>query len=340
MASRAFIAGLSGLVLTDEERSFFRASDPWGFILFRRNVDTPEQVRALTDSLRDLTGRTDLPILVDQEGGRVQRLGPPNWPKYPAAKIFVQARGNDPETARELVRLGARLMAHDLRAVGINVDCVPVLDVPAPGSHGIIGDRAYGDDPDTIATLGRAAAEGLMAGGVLPVIKHIPGHGRARVDSHEELPVVDARRKELERDFAPFAVNADMPLGMTAHVVFTALDKDNPATWSKKVIGQTIRKTIGFGGLLMTDDLSMKALGGDFRSRAEKAIAAGCDMLLHCNGSLPEMEAVAAGAPLLGGKARKRADAALMRLGHRPEPFNPVDARARFTAILGAHLAG
>jgi beta-N-acetylhexosaminidase len=293
----------------------------------------------LTDSLRDLTGRSDLPVLVDQEGGRVQRLGPPHWPRYPAAKTFVQARGNDPETAREIVRLGARLIAHDLLAMGINVDCVPVLDVPAPGSHGIIGDRAYGDDPETIALLGRAAAEGLMAGGILPVIKHIPGHGRAKADSHEELPVVDAKKAELARDFLPFAVNADMPMAMTAHVVFTALDKTAPGTWSKKVISQTIRKAIGFDGLLMTDDLSMKALGGDFRARAEKAIAAGCDMVLHCNGVMAEMEAVAAGAPLLGGKAKRRAEAALGRLRHRPEPFNAVEARERFTGILAGHLA-
>lgn len=339
MALRAFIAGLSGPQLTDIERAFFQDAKPWGFILFRRNVETPEQVRALTDSLRDLTGRSDLPILIDQEGGRVQRLGPPHWPKYPAAKTFVQARGNDPETAREIVRLGARLIAHDLLAMGINVDCVPVLDVPAPGSHGIIGDRAYGDDPETIATLGRAAAEGLMAGGILPVIKHIPGHGRAKADSHEELPVVDASRKQLERDFAPFAINADMPMAMTAHVVFTALDKAEPGTWSKKVISSTIRKKIGFDGLLMTDDLSMKALGGDFRTRAEKAIKAGCDMLLHCNGDMAEMEAVAAGAPLLAGKAKRRAEAALGRLRHRPEPLNAVDARERFTAILAGHLA-
>jgi beta-N-acetylhexosaminidase len=269
----------------------------------------------------------------------VQRLGPPHWPRYPAAKTFVQARGNDPETAREIVRLGARLIAHDLLAMGINVDCVPVLDVPAPGSHGIIGDRAYGDDPETIALLGRAAAEGLMAGGILPVIKHIPGHGRAKADSHEELPVVDAKKAELARDFLPFAVNADMPMAMTAHVVFTALDKTAPGTWSKKVISQTIRKAIGFDGLLMTDDLSMKALGGDFRARAEKAIAAGCDMVLHCNGVMAEMEAVAAGAPLLGGKAKRRAEAALGRLRHRPEPFNAVEARERFTGILAGHLA-
>ena len=339
MAQRAFIAGLSGPVLTEDERDFFRDAAPWGFILFRRNIETPAQVRALTDSLRTLTGRDHLPILVDQEGGRVQRLGPPHWPRYPAARAYATARGNDPDAARELVRLGARLMAHDLLALGITVDCVPVLDVPAPGSHGIIGDRAYGDDPDMIATLGRAAAEGLMAGGVLPVIKHIPGHGRARADSHEELPVVDAAKTALARDFAPFAVNADMPMAMTAHVVFTAIDRDAPGTWSKKVIGRVVRKTIGFDGLLMTDDLSMKALGGDFRSRAEKAIAAGCDMLLHCNGDRAEMEAVAQGAPLLRGKALRRAEAALGRLRHRPEPFNAVDARERFTAILAGHLA-
>lgn len=339
MAQRAFIAGLSGHQLTPGEESFFRDAQPWGFILFRRNVDTPEQVRALTDSLRSLTGRSDLPILIDQEGGRVQRLGPPHWTRYPAAKTFRDLRANDPDMAREWVRLGARLIAHDLAALGINVDCLPVLDVPVPGSHDIIGDRAYGDDPDSIAILGRAAAEGLMAGGVLPVIKHIPGHGRARSDSHEELPIVDAKKAALERDFAPFAVNADMPMAMTAHVVYTALDKAQPGTWSKKVISQTIRKKIGFDGLLMTDDLSMKALGGDFRTRAERAIAAGCDMVLHCNGSMAEMEAVAAGSPLLGGKAKRRAEAALMRLRHRPEPLNAVEARQRFTAILAGHLA-
>jgi beta-N-acetylhexosaminidase len=339
MAQRAFIAGLSGLALTAQERAFFQEAQPWGFILFKRNVADPTQVRALTDELRALTGRSDCPILIDQEGGRVQRLGPPHWPRYPAAKTFHLLRANDPDAAREWVRLGARLIAEDLAALGINVDCVPVLDVPVPGSHDIIGDRAYGDEPDGIAVLGRAAAEGLLAGGVLPVIKHIPGHGRAKADSHEELPIVDAKRAELERDFAPFAVNADMPMAMTAHVVYTALDRAEPATWSKKIIGQVIRKKIGFGGLLMTDDLSMKALGGDFRTRAEKALAAGCDMVLHCNGVMAEMEAVAAGTPLLAGRAKKRAEAALARLRHRPEPLNAVEARERFTAILAQHLA-
>jgi beta-N-acetylhexosaminidase len=332
----AAIFGCSGLELTPDERAFFADVRPWGFILFKRNVDTPDQLRRLTDSFREVVGRTDAPVLIDQEGGRVQRMGPPHWPKYPSGRAYGQAAAGDPFTARELARLGARLMAHDLRAVGINVDCLPVLDVPQPGAHAIIGDRAYGDDADTLAVLGRAAAEGLIAGGVLPVIKHIPGHGRANADSHMTLPVVDAHYDQLSAvDFAPFRALSDMPMGMTAHVVYPAIDRKRPATTSRKVIKSVIRGEIGFDGLLMTDDLSMKALSGDFTERASAALKAGCDVVLHCNGDLAEMQAVAAGTGKLKGQAKRRAEAAMARLARSPEPLDEGVARMRFAEAFG-----
>ncbi len=337
IAIHAFIAGCSGTRLTAEETAFFRDAQPWGFILFKRNVESSEQLRALTGALRDTVGRADAPILVDQEGGRVQRLGPPHWPRYPAGRGYGAARMNDPFGGRELARLGAMLMARDLLDVGITVDCVPVLDVPVAGAHDVIGDRAYSHDPEAVASLGRAAAEGLLAGGVLPVIKHIPGHGRAGVDSHLSLPRVDASAAELmAQDFLPFRINADMPMAMTAHVVYTALDARNPATLSRNVMRAIVRGHIGFDGLVMTDDLSMKALSGTFRERTEAAFRAGCDMALHCNGVLDEMVAVAEGARRLSGKAGKRAAAALARVRHLPEPFDPVEARARLDAMLAA----
>ncbi len=330
----ACILGCEGLTLSTAEKAFFRKVDPWGFILFKRNVDTPEQVRALTAALRDTVGRADAPILIDQEGGRVQRMGPPNWPKYPAARKFGELSTNDPLVRRELVRLGARLMAHDLVSVGINVDCVPVLDVPAADGHEIIGDRAYDMDVASVARLGRAAAEGLIAGGVLPVIKHIPGHGRAKADSHLELPVVNTPYDELEAvDFAPFKVLSDMPLAMTAHVVYGAIDAKRPATPSKKAI-RLIREVIGFSGLIMSDDLSMKALGGDFGERTAAALNAGCDVVLHCNGDMAEMKAIVRETPALSGKAKVRAQAALARLAKSPEPFDVEAGRARFSAAF------
>ncbi len=336
MTARAFIAGCSGPVLTAEEEAFFRTAAPWGFIIFKRNVETPAQLTALTAALRETVGR-DAPILIDQEGGRVQRMGPPHWPVYPPGRAYGRLAGNDPLYHREIARLGARLMAHDLRAVGINVDCVPVLDVPIAGAHDVIGDRAYGRDPETVALLGRAAAEGLIAGGVLPVIKHIPGHGRAAADSHHDLPVVQASRAELERqDFVPFRHLADMPLAMTAHVVYTALDPEHPATTSARVMRDVIRGHIGYDGLVMSDDVSMNALSGSLAERTRAAFAAGCDMALHCNGRLDEMEAVASETPELAGEAGRRAAAALARIAHEPEPLNAVDARARFTAALAA----
>lgn len=333
----AAIYGCSGHRLTEAERAFFAGARPWGFILFRRNIDSPEQVRCLTAELRECVGDGEAPILIDQEGGRVQRMGPPHWSRYPPGEAYLKAT-NDPRTARELVRLGARLMAHDLRDVGITVDCAPVLDVPVPGAHDIIGDRAYAQDPETVAQLGRAAAEGLLAGGVLPVIKHMPGHGRAFADSHHALPVVHADLATLDSwDFAPFRALSDMPLAMTAHVVFDAIDPKHPATTSKKAV-KLMRKELGFGGLIMTDDLSMKALSGSVRERAEASLKAGCDVVLHCNGDLKEMREVAEGVGRLKGKAGKRAAAALARIVREPEPLDPFEARLRFDALMAGRL--
>ena len=340
MTRHAAILGCLGPVLTAEEAAFFRDVRPWGFVLFRRNVESPDQVRALTAALRATVDDEHAPILIDQEGGRVQRLGPPHWRRYPPGRAYGTLTTNDPLYRREITRLGARLLAHDLSAVGITVDCVPVLDVPVPGAHDIIGDRAYGETVDEVATLGRAAAEGLIAGGVLPIIKHMPGHGRSMADSHEHLPVVEASRAELEAvDFEPFRILSDMPMAMSAHVVYTAVDPDNPATTSRKVIGDVIRGSIGFDGLLMTDDLSMKALKGDFESRARSALAAGCDMVLHCNGRMDEMKPVVAGTKILAGKARRRADAALARVAKSPEPFDVREALARFDAAFEGRFA-
>jgi beta-N-acetylhexosaminidase len=337
MTAKAFIAGCAGTALSAEERAFFAAERPWGFILFRRNIDTPDQVRALVESLRATVDRADAPVLIDQEGGRVQRLQPPHWPRYPAGRTYGRLAGNDPLYRRALVRLGARLLAHDLRSLGITVDCLPVLDVPVPGAHDVIGDRAYAEQPEEVALLGRAAAEGLLAGGVLPVIKHIPGHGRAGADSHLALPVVDTPGVVLEAtDFVPFRHLADMPLAMTAHVVYRALDRDQPATTSRRIIRGVIRGTMRFHGLLMSDDLSMKALSGDFGERTRAALAAGCDVVLHCNGVMAEMAAIAAATPELAGRAGTRARAALGRIAHEPEPFDPVEGRARLDEALAA----
>jgi beta-N-acetylhexosaminidase len=335
--TKAMIVGCAGLELSRAEKAFFKAEQPWGFILFRRNVDNPDQVRKLVDQLRRTVDRADAPVLIDQEGGRVQRLGPPHWPKYPPGRAYGRMAGNDPLVRRELTRLGARLMAHDLHKLGINVDCVPVLDVPVPGAHDVIGDRAYASDPQGIAVMGRAAAEGMIAGGVLPVIKHIPGHGRAGADSHLALPIVDTARKELSRtDFVPFRHLADMPLAMTAHVVYSAIDAARPATTSRIVMREVIRGEIGYDGLVMSDDLSMKALAGDFGGRTRASIRAGCDVVLHCNGDMAEMKPIAAAAPELRGKAKRRAEAALKRISHAPEPFDPVEGRARLDAALAA----
>lgn len=333
----AVLYGCAGQRLTKDERAFFAQARPWGFVLFRRNIDTPEQVRALTDELRAAVGDPQAPILIDQEGGRVQRMGPPHWPKYPPGDAYLKA-ANDPMRARELARLGARLMAHDLRDVGITVDLLPVLDVPVAGAHDIVGDRAYGRDPQTVALLGRAAAEGLLAGGVLPCVKHIPGHGRAFADSHKDLPTVHADFETLDGwDFAPFKALSDMPMAMTAHIVFTAIDRKRPATQSKKAV-RMMREHLGFGGLLLTDDLSMQALSGSLGERANLALKAGCDVVLHCNGDLAEMQAVAEASGRLKGKARARAEAALARIVRAPEPLDTAAGHQRFFEAMGGRL--
>ncbi len=336
MTISASIYGCSGLVLTADETAFFKDAQPWGFILFRRNIATPEQVRALCAELRAVSGRVDTPILIDQEGGRVQRLGPPHWQAYPPARAYADIFSRDSLIGRELTRLGARLIAHDLISLGITVDCLPVLDVRAPDSSAaVIGDRSYGEDWRNVAILGRAAAEGLLAGGVLPVMKHIPGHGRAKVDSHERLPTVESSCRELATvDFAPFRALSDMPAAMTAHVVYLAIDKHHPATVSRRILKTVVRREIGFDGLLMSDDLSMHALSGTLRERAAAAIAAGCDIALHCNGDMAEMRQVAEAAPVLAGVAQRRARAALACVRHEPEPLDRAFVQAQFDAHL------
>jgi beta-N-acetylhexosaminidase len=328
MTIRAFISGCAAATLSDEEKRFFAETCPWGLILFKRNIETPAQVSGLIQSWREIVGRADAPVLIDQEGGRVQRLGPPLWPKFPAAEAMI--RGGD---SAETVRLGARLIANELLPLGINVDCLPVADLRFPGAHDVIGDRAYGSDPAEVARLARAAAEGLLAGGVLPVVKHIPGHGRALADSHLELPRVSVSRAELEAtDFAPFRHLADLPLAMTAHVIYEAIDDRLPATISPVVIGEVIRKHIGFDGLVMTDDVSMKALSGGIGENTKAAFEAGCDVALHCNGSMDEMRAVAANAPLLDGKAAARAKKALDSIVGGPKSLDVAEAWSRFSA--------
>ena len=330
--TRAFVCGCSGIALTREEHDFLRQSEPFGLILFQRNVESPDQVRALVDSFRDCRGDANAAVLVDQEGGRVQRLGPPCWRAYPAAARF-NALHLPFERKERFVRLAGALIGQDLSRLGLNIDCAPVLDVPVEGSHGVIGDRAYAGDPQIVAKLGRAAALGLADGGVLPVMKHIPGHGRASVDSHFDLPVVTTALEILtQTDFLPFAANADLPLAMTAHVVYTALDSDRPATLSVHVI-EHIRKKMGFAGLLLSDDLSMQALRGSLRARAEAAFAAGIDVVLHCNGDLAEATAVAAAAPVLAGQSLARASRAVKWRGEAAT-FDPVEAWAEIEAAL------
>src|SRR5271170_7738922 len=325
---RAFITGLAGTELSGRERAFLREAQPWGFILFSRNIDGPEQLRRLIEEVRATLGRA-APALIDQEGGRVQRLGPPHWQPYPPGAAYGALYDRNRDFGLAAARLGGRLIAEDLAALGIDVDCLPIADVPVPGADPIVGDRAYGTEPGKVAAIAGAIAAGLTEGGVLPVLKHLPGHGRATADSHASLPVVIADRATLEAtDFAAFRPLAALPLGMTAHVVFTAFDPVAPATTSATIVRDVIRDSIDFGGLLMSDDISMGALSGSLGERTRAALAAGCDMVLHCNGKMPEMLAVAAVAPLLKGKAQHRAAAALAaRKPPRPFEFTaPLDA--------------
>ncbi|MCC7348306.1 MAG: beta-N-acetylhexosaminidase [Variibacter sp.] len=332
--ARAFITGVEALALNAGERSFLREADPWGAILFRRNVDTPEQVRRLVDEIRACLGRADAPVLIDQEGGRVQRLGPPHWMAYPPGAAYAALYDIDRAQGLEAARLGARLIAADLIDLGITVDCLPLADVPVAGANDVIGDRAYGTAPDKVAAIGAAVAQGLMEGGVLPVLKHLPGHGRANADSHEQLPVVATDRATLEAtDFAAFTPLRHLPLGMTAHVVYAAIDPIEPATTSAKVVRDIIRDVIGFEGALMSDDLSMGALAGSMGARSRAALTAGCDLLLHCNGHFDEMQVVAAAAPQLAGEAARRAAAALAAQ-RPPAPLDRTEAHRRFSAIM------
>jgi beta-N-acetylhexosaminidase len=334
MTINAFITGLSGETLTRNERDFIRDSNPWGLILFKRNIKDHQQVITLVSEFRDTLGRTEAPVLVDQEGGRVQRLGPPLWPKYPPGAVYGRLYDRDPAAGRAAARLGARLIAADLLALGITVDCLPLADVPVSQADPVIGDRAYGNTPAKVSDLAACIASGLNDGGVLPVLKHIPGHGRATADSHLKLPVVETDRATLEKtDFAAFRPLASLPLGMTAHVVFTAIDRVSPATTSVKMIRDVIRTFIGFDGLLMSDDISMNALSGSIGERSRAAIAAGCDVVLHCNGKLAEMQEVAAAAPALQGEAERRAAAAL-KARDKPKPLDEAAARRKFAEML------
>ena len=334
MTVRAVIFGCDGYELTAAERALFSAVKPWGFILFQRNCGSPDQLRRLTADLRACVGRASAPILIDQEGGRVQRLRGEHWRKRPAAASFGSISRKNPRAAWDLAYDNARVMAAELKDLGINVDCTPCIDVPVEGAHDIIGDRSFGRDPGLVASLGQAVIDGMLDGGVLPVIKHIPGHGRARADSHLELPIVDTPRSELEHsDFAPFRALAHAPLGMTAHVVYTDIDATSPATTSKRVIDEIIRGFIGFDGALMTDDLTMRALKGSPTDRAQAAIAAGCDLVLHCSRDIDEMKEIAAVVPVLSGKALERTERALAAL-QTPKPFAIADAQARVDTAL------
>jgi len=331
---RAFICGCRDEKLRASERAFFREARPCGLILFKRNCRSPEQIRAPIDSFREAVGSSDALVLVDQEGGRVQRLGPPHWRAYPPARAFATLYQRNPETGLAAARASAELMGRDLAVLGIDVDCAPVLDVPVPGAHDVIGDRAYGDTPAQVAALGRAVADGLLRAGVLPIIKHIPGHGRARADSHKSLPRIDADLDALRlTDFAPFAALRDMPLAMTAHVLLPAVDPRRPVSVSPVAVRRVIRGEIGFDGLLMCDDISMKALPGRPASKAGAVLKAGCDVVLHCNGARREMEAVAAAAPPLAGKSLARFRAARARIAPA-ETFDREAAEAHLREAL------
>lgn len=321
------IFGLSGLTLTDDERAFFRDSDPAGYILFGRNIENREQLRRLTDELRDLDGRANLPILIDQEGGRVARMRSPEWPLFPSGAAFDALYDRAPASAIEAARLNAMALAAMLSEVGITVDCLPLLDVRQPGASDVIGDRALGSEPMRVAALGRAILSGLQAGGVVGIVKHIPGHGRALLDTHEALPVVDAPDRDLQTDLAPFAALRDAAMAMTCHVIFEAWDPDRPATLSPVVIDSVIRQRIGFHGLLMTDDLDMKALSGDVPSRAADAIAAGCDIALNCWAKMDDMVGIANALDPISTVSLARLEGAMDRIS------GDSDARAFATLV-------
>jgi beta-N-acetylhexosaminidase len=329
--TKPVIFGCEATTLSVSERQFFRDADPLGFILFARNCETPAQIKRLVAELRASVGRADAPILIDQEGGRVARLKPPHFPAYPPAARIAALGGL---RARKAAWLAARLIADDLGQLGITVDCAPVLDVPISGADPVIGDRAWGSESRLVAENGLAVCDGLMAGGVLPIIKHIPGHGRATVDSHRALPVVETPRDELDStDFAPFRALSGMPWAMTAHVLYTAIDPDRPATLSPRVIADVIRAGIGFDGVLLCDDLSMAALGGKIETRAWDALQAGCDLVLQCNGIIDEMVAIAGAIGPMSEAASRRVVAGEARR-HAPGAFDRIATEHEFAALL------
>lgn len=330
----AAILGCAGPELTAAERAFFKAVDPLGFIVFARNLIDPDQTRRLTADLRACVGRADAPILIDQEGGRVARLKPPHWRHPPAAQVFGDIAARDRARAAEAVRINHELIATELLDLGVNVDCAPMLDVRAPGAHDIIGDRAFGTDPFLVADLGRAAAEGLLAGGCMAITKHIPGHGRSAVDSHHDLPRVDADFDTLaETDFVPFRALNDVPWSMTAHIIYSAIDPERPATLSPTVIAEVIRGEIGFPGLLVSDDLSMKALKGGLDELAQASLEAGCDVVLHCNGEMAEMEKVVRGAKPLSAVGQARYEQGQRRLNRVPT-FDRAEMLEELSALM------
>lgn len=328
------ILGLAGETLDKNERAFFRAADPAGYILFARNCRSRAQLRALTDALRELSGRDDLPILIDQEGGRVARLSPPEWPEFPAAWRFAELYERAPISAIEAVRVNAEAIAVVLGEAGVNVDCLPLLDVRHEGAHDVIGNRALGAEPMQVAALGRAVLDGLAAGGCLGVVKHMPGHGRACADSHAELPVVDARADELEVDIAPFRALADARMGMTAHVLYPAWDGERCASLSPVVIGEVIRKRIGFDGLLMSDDIGMSALSGTLAERAAGVIAAGCDVALHCSGRREDNEEIAGALGPMSEAAAGRLARAMAGIAGASSNRSHVELAAKRDALL------
>jgi beta-N-acetylhexosaminidase len=329
----AVIYGIKGSSLSKDEVNFFKDIKPYGYILFARNIESPEQVKHVVGELKSLGGDDRLPILIDQEGGRVARLKPPHWRKYPPAAIFAGLAASDREQAVRAVYCNARLIAQELYELGITVDCAPVADLPVAGAHDVIGDRAFGYDAQQVITLAQAQADGLMDGGIVPVLKHIPGHGRALCDSHHELPVVEESLETLQQtDFVPFRALANLPMAMTAHVLYTAIDKNNLGTVSPTVI-RLIREDIGFSGLLMSDDISMKAMKGSFAERARDALKAGCDVVLHCNGDMKEMVEIARGVTPLSGLAFARAGDAMRKVG-APKEFDVAEATALISNIV------
>jgi beta-N-acetylhexosaminidase len=336
---KAFISGCAGTSLSEAERTFFGRERPCGLILFARNCQGPEQLRALVASFKDAVGSDEIFVLVDQEGGRVQRLRPPSWRNMPPPRCYGLLYETDPERAKRAAFAGARLIADELHDVGINVNCTPLLDVPQIGAHHIIGDRAFSADPDVVIALGRAVMAGTLAGGVLPVIKHVPGHGRARADSHRSLPRIDAGETELRAvDFRPFRALRDAPLAMTAHVLLPGFDERRPATVSPVIMGQVIRDQIGLTGLVMSDDIGMKALTGPLAKRTSAVVEAGCDVVLHCSGKLAEMVEVGSATPLLEGAAAGRFAAAWACL-RDPQPYDIAEAMALATEAAATRVA-